>query len=72
MTKKNKEILDLKGVAEYLDVHPATIYKYAREGKIPAFKFGSDWRFHRKMIDKWIQEKVRYNTQKNERRKLKT
>jgi excisionase family DNA binding protein len=67
MTKKNKEIMDLRDVAEYLDVHPATIYKYAREGKIPAFKFGSDWRFHRKMIDKWIQEKVRYNTQKNQR-----
>jgi excisionase family DNA binding protein len=71
MTNKTKEIMDLRDVATYLDVHPATIYKYAREGKIPAFKFGSDWRFHRKMVDKWIAEKVRYNTQKNERRKEK-
>ena len=65
---KIKEILDLREVAEYLGVHPATIYKYAREGKIPAFKFGSDWRFHRKMIERWIQEKVRYNSQKKQNR----
>jgi len=68
MTNKIKEIMDLRDVAQYLDVHPATIYKYAREGKIPAFKFGSDWRFHRKMVDKWIAEKVRYNTDKNRKK----
>ncbi|MDD2654779.1 MAG: helix-turn-helix domain-containing protein [Candidatus Omnitrophica bacterium] len=69
MANKSKEIMDLRDVAAYLDVHPATIYKYAREGKIPAFKFGSDWRFQRKMIDQWISEKVRYNSQKSDRRK---
>jgi len=68
MVNKTKEIMDLRDVAAYLSVHPATIYKYAREGKIPAFKFGSDWRFHRKMIDEWIHDKVRYNTQKKDRR----
>jgi len=68
MTKKSKEIMDLRDVAEYLDVHPATIYKYAREGKIPAFKFGSDCLFHRKMVDKWISDKVRYNTEKNRKK----
>ena len=61
MVKKNKEILDAKDVSEYLHVHLFTIHKYAREGKIPAFKIGADWRFHRKSIEKWIREKEQSN-----------
>lgn len=61
--KKNKMILTAKEVAEYLDIHPLTVHKYAREGKIPAFKIGTDWRFHKKFIDKWINEKQAANAQ---------
>ncbi len=58
---KNKEILTAKEVAEYLNIHPLTVHKYAREGKIPAFKIGTDWRFHKKYIQRWIKEKSVYN-----------
>ena len=61
MSKKEKEILDAKDVSDYLHVHLFTVHKYAREGKIPAFKIGADWRFHRKSIDKWIREKEQGN-----------
>jgi excisionase family DNA binding protein len=61
---KNKEIMTAKEVAEYLNVHPLTVHKYAREGKIPAFKIGTDWRFHKKYIEKWIKEKLSYNLSK--------
>ncbi len=54
----NKEIMTAKDVAEYLHIHPLTVHKYARERKIPAFKIGSDWRFHKKYIEDWIQEKL--------------
>jgi excisionase family DNA binding protein len=57
---KNKEILTAKEVAEYLSIHPLTVHKYAREGKIPAFKIGTDWRFHKKHIERWIKEKSVY------------
>ena len=57
---KAKEILTAKEVAEYLSVHPLTVHKYAREGKIPAFKIGTDWRFHKKYIERWIKEKSIY------------
>lgn len=57
---KNKEILTAKEVAEYLNIHPLTVHKYAREGKIPAFKIGTDWRFHKKYIERWIKEKSSY------------
>jgi len=69
MHKKDKEIMTTKEVADYLNVHPLTVHKYAREGKIPAFKIGTDWRFHKKYIEKWIKEKLTYNFQGKERRK---
>lgn len=63
---KNKEILTAKEVAEYLNIHPLTVHKYAREGKIPAFKIGTDWRFHKKYIQRWIKEKSVYNPEGKE------
>ena len=59
MTKK--EILTTKEVAEYLHIHPFTVHKLAREGKIPAFKIGTDWRFHKNYIDRWIRQKLSSN-----------
>ncbi len=58
---KSKEILTAKEVAEYLQIHPLTVHRYAREGKIPAFKIGTDWRFHKKYIEQWIKQKVSLN-----------
>ena len=61
---KIKEILTAKEVAEYLNIHPLTVHRYAREGKIPAFKIGTDWRFHKRYIEKWIKQKVSSNTER--------
>jgi excisionase family DNA binding protein len=57
-TSKSKEIMTAKEIAEYLKIHPLTVHRYAREGKIPAFKIGTDWRFHRKHIERWIRQKL--------------
>ncbi len=65
---KDKEILTTKDVAEYLNIHPLTVHRYAREGKIPAFKIGTDWRFHKKYLEKWIKQKLIYNLQGNEKK----
>lgn len=66
---KHKEILTTKEVAEYLNIHPLTVHRYAREGKIPAFKIGTDWRFHKKYLEKWIKQKLVYSVQSKERKK---
>ena len=58
---KIKEIMTAKEVAEYLNIHTLTVHKFAREGRIPAFKIGTDWRFHKKYIERWIEEKLTYN-----------
>ncbi len=72
MEKKKKEIMTAQEVADYLNIHPLTVHKYARQGKIPAFKIGTDWRFHKKYIEKWIQEKLEYNIAGKDRRKVVT
>jgi len=64
MNKKDEEIMTAKEVANYLKLHTLTVHRYAREGKIPAFKIGMDWRFHKEYIEKWIREKLAYNHRK--------
>ena len=39
-------------IAEYLKLHPYTVRRLAREGKIPAFRAGGQWRFRKDEIDK--------------------
>ena len=48
------EILTIKEVAKYLKVNDRTIYRLAASKKIPAFKVGNAWRFHKNEIDQWI------------------
>jgi excisionase family DNA binding protein len=40
-------------LAEYLRVHPSTMYRLLRHGTLPALRIGSDWRFSREAIDRW-------------------
>ncbi len=47
-------LMDVRQIAEYLQMNKMTIYKLAREGKIPAFKVASEWRFRKDLIDEWL------------------
>lgn len=42
--------------AEYLKMHVKTVCRLAKEGKIPARKVGSEWRFLRSVLDNWLAE----------------
>ncbi len=44
--------------AEYLKMHVKTVCRLAKEGKIPAKKVGSEWRFLKNVLDKWLSEAV--------------
>jgi excisionase family DNA binding protein len=48
-----RDVLTLEEIAEYLRVHPTTIYRLLKKQQIPAFKVGSDWRFNLVSIDRW-------------------
>lgn len=67
--KISKQIMTTKDVAEFLNIHPLTVQRMARQGRIPAFKIGADWRFQRKSLERWMQEKIEYQTSGKERRK---
>ena len=44
-------VLTLEEAAEFLKVHPSTIYRLLKKQTIPAFKIGSDWRFNQESLD---------------------
>jgi len=50
----NDEIMTVQDVARYLKLQPQTIYKWAQDGKIPAAKFGKEWRFRKSLVDRWL------------------
>jgi excisionase family DNA binding protein len=50
-------VLTVKEVADYLRVHPSTMYKLLRTRQVPAFKIGTDWRFNKELIDQWMTER---------------
>jgi excisionase family DNA binding protein len=43
-------------LAEYLRVHPSTIYRLLQRKKLPGFRIGSDYRFQRESVDRWLEE----------------
>ncbi|MCD6569177.1 MAG: helix-turn-helix domain-containing protein [Deltaproteobacteria bacterium] len=56
MKEKEKEIMTIKQIAEYLQMNEHTIYKLARSGQIPSIKIAGQWRFKKEIIDKWISD----------------
>ena len=42
--------------AKYLRLHVKSIYRLAKNGKIPGRKVGGGWRFHRDALDMWIKK----------------
>jgi excisionase family DNA binding protein len=49
-----REVMDIRQAAEYLGISGDTLYRYASEGFIPAFKLGNRWRFKRSLLDAWM------------------
>lgn len=62
-----KEVLTVKQVAEFLQMDERTIYKLAKQGNIPSFKVSNQWRFLKKDVESWVEQKkseVREKTDK--------
>lgn len=54
---KSVEYYTIEEVAKALRLHPYTVRRLCREGKVPGFKFGGQWRFRKDEIDKWNKKK---------------
>lgn len=57
--KKLIESYTVEELAQALKLHPYTIRRLCREGKIPCFKFGGQWRFDVQEIDEWRKKQKR-------------
>lgn len=56
----NMEILiSVKKAASVLGVHPNTVRTMAKQGILPAKKFGRQWRIHRERFEKWLERAYR-------------
>lgn len=51
-----REVMDIRQASDYLGISPDTLYKYASDGFIPAFKLGNRWRFKKSRLDDWMDQ----------------
>lgn len=50
------ELLTPLELSRILKLHPFTVTRLAREGKLPGFKVGGAWRFQKEEFEKWVAE----------------
>lgn len=58
--------MTIKEVAEYLKLNEKTTYRLVSQGKIPGFKVGGTWRFHRNELEDWIRQQYKSISNKTE------
>jgi putative molybdopterin biosynthesis protein len=67
----NKEMLNTKDIANYLNINEKQVYRLIKEKKIPATRITGKWTFPRKLIDEWIIESANENIGVKKTRELK-
>jgi excisionase family DNA binding protein len=50
------QLMTVREVALYLQVHPTTIYRLSRTNNLPSFRVAGTWRFSLRDVQKWMQE----------------
>ena len=61
-TSEIREVMDIRQASDYLGISPDTLYKYASESFIPAFKLGNRWRFKKTRLDEWMDQQSGLST----------
>ena len=64
------ELLNVEDVAKVLQLHSMTVYRLVKEGKLPGFKVGGCWRFHRSALEDWMVDRAQVARLEAENRKL--
>ena len=57
MLKVQENYYTLKEIAERLKVNYRTVFRWVHGGKLPAYKFGSDWRVKGSDLDAFIESR---------------
>jgi excisionase family DNA binding protein len=51
-------VLDSEEAAALLKIHPKTLQKLARDGKIPGVRIGKLWAFRASTLNRWLESKL--------------
>lgn len=49
-------LMTIDEVATYLRLSKDTVYRMAQAGKVPASKVGTQWRFRKEDVDRWLEQ----------------
>ena len=52
-------LLDTEEAAALLKIHPKTLQKLARSGRVDAIQIGKLWRFRASALNRWLEEIAR-------------
>ena len=52
------EVMDIKGLAQYLGMGRSKIYGLIRQRKVPASRIGRQYRFSKALVDAWLKERL--------------
>ncbi len=54
-----KPYLSIQEVAKRFRVNNTTVYRLVKQGRLPAFKVGNQWRFSEDRLKEWIADRER-------------
>ena len=54
MNERVKGLMSPEEVSKYVGMSVQWVYRYAQEGRLPAIKFGGNWKFRKEDVDKWL------------------
>lgn len=57
MKANNKKLLNVKELADFLNIKVSTLYSWVNQKKIPYVKIGHVVRFKREEIEKWLEDR---------------
>ena len=55
----DKPYLSIQEVAKRFRVNNTTVYRLVKQGRLPAFKVGNQWRFSEARLNEWIADRER-------------
>ena len=58
----NDDIISSIDACKFLKISIKTLLKYVNSGEIPATKMGREWKFSKSLLDTWIKEKTKKDT----------
>jgi excisionase family DNA binding protein len=58
------DVMTAGEVAAYLRLDQATVYRLAQAGEIPGRRVGRSWRFHRAVLNEWLETQMRENVER--------